>query len=238
MEIKEIEAKVLPTKNIFIKAYNKVAVYCVKILLYTPITPNQVSILAIIIGLVATLFFATGNFWISLAGVSLLYLSRLCDSIDGILARCKKKTTKFQSEFLERFFHDPLDALIFIGLAIGVYYNTNNINYLLLGFFAGFFKLLTVYIMELRDYILLMYTKKIPIAEKTFIESKTKKIIFKALVFPLFYLKPIILTAILFNKLDWLIIFYAVFLPLRALLFFVWTYLNFGKLEKNKKKRR
>ncbi len=91
--------------------------------------------------------------------------------------------------------------------------------------------------MELRDYILLMHTKKIPIAEKTFIGSNIKKIIFKALVFPLFYLKPIILITILLNKVDWLIIFYGLFLPLRSLLFFVWTYLNFGKLEKTKKKR-
>ena len=237
MLIKEIEAlnKDKISKEKYLpKIYRKIAIYCVKILLYTPITPNQISIFGISLIFIAAIFFARGDFWVSMACVFLLYLSEICDYIDGTLARCKKMVTKLQGNLLESFGHEPLTALIVIGIAFGVYTNTNNINYLFLGIFGGVSQLLTIYTLKSRDYLLLKHAKKVLSSDtaKTFIKTKMEKIILNIFVVPLVYYREIILIVILFNKLDWLTIFYGIFLPIRSLLFFVWTYLNFKKLDK------
>jgi len=237
MLIKEIEAlnkDKISKEKYLCKIYRKIAIYCVKILLYTPITPNQVSFIVIFLFFISAGLFTTGDFWISIAGVIILYLNEILDYIDGTLARCKKMVTKLRGTLLETFGHEPAVAFVIVGIALGVYTNTNNINYLFFGFSGGLFQLLTAYTQKSRDYLLLKYAKKLvpPDPAKAFINTNMKKNIFNIFVMPLLYYKEIILIFLLLNKLDWLTIFYGVFIPIRLLLFFIWTYLNFKKLDK------
>jgi len=232
MRIKEIRLK---SSNKDTRPYKSIAPYFVKILLYTPVTPNQVSVVRIILIFIAAGFFTLGEFWFSIAAIFLLYLSRLIDSIDGTLARCKKMVTKLQADLLETFGHEPLTTLVIMGIAFGVYTSTNNIIYLYLSIFGGVSQLLTIYTQKSRDYLLLKHMKKVVVSSdpaRTFIKTDMEKIIFNIFTIPLLYYKTIILIATLLNILDWLTIFYGVFLPIRSLLFFIWTYLNFKKLDK------
>jgi 1L-myo-inositol 1-phosphate cytidylyltransferase / CDP-L-myo-inositol myo-inositolphosphotransferase len=56
----------------------------------TSITPNQVTLLTMLIGLAVTAFFATGHLW---WGVALAYTIEVLDGVDGKLARTKVETT-------------------------------------------------------------------------------------------------------------------------------------------------
>ncbi len=56
----------------------------------TSITPNQVTFVTMLIGLVVTTLFATGHLW---WGVALAYTVEVLDGVDGKLARTKIETT-------------------------------------------------------------------------------------------------------------------------------------------------
>jgi phosphatidylglycerophosphate synthase len=56
----------------------------------TSITPNQVTLVTMLIGLVVTALFATGHLWL---GVALAYAIEVLDGVDGKLARTKVETT-------------------------------------------------------------------------------------------------------------------------------------------------
>ena len=56
----------------------------------TSITPNQVTLVTMLIGLVVTALFATGHLW---WGVALAYTIEVLDGVDGKLARTKVETT-------------------------------------------------------------------------------------------------------------------------------------------------
>ena len=56
----------------------------------TPVTPNQVTLITMLIGVVVTALFATGHLW---WGVALAYAIGVLDGVDGKLARTKVETT-------------------------------------------------------------------------------------------------------------------------------------------------
>jgi hypothetical protein len=56
----------------------------------TSITPNQVTFVTMLIGLVVTALFVTGHLW---WGVALAYMIEVLDGVDGKLARTKVETT-------------------------------------------------------------------------------------------------------------------------------------------------
>jgi phosphatidylglycerophosphate synthase len=56
----------------------------------TSVTPNQVTLVAMLIGLAVTALFATGHLW---WGVALAYTIEVLDGVDGKLARTKVETT-------------------------------------------------------------------------------------------------------------------------------------------------
>jgi tetratricopeptide (TPR) repeat protein len=64
--------------------------WIVRRLCRTSVTPNQVTLMAVLIGLVVTGLFATGHLW---AGVLLAYIFEVLDGVDGKLARVKVETT-------------------------------------------------------------------------------------------------------------------------------------------------
>ena len=57
---------------------------------HTTITPNQVTLITILIGVAVTILFATGHLW---WGILLAYAIEVLDGVDGKLARTKVETT-------------------------------------------------------------------------------------------------------------------------------------------------
>lgn len=89
-------------------------------LLQTPLTPNQITILSCIVGLLGAFCFSLGGYWNPLIGALLLQFSVVLDCCDGEVARVK---------FLESPFGDVLDIVcdtivtiaIFVGMGVAVW---------------------------------------------------------------------------------------------------------------------
>ena len=118
------------------KFYRNISIYITKLLLYTPITPNQTTLLFAIAATVAGIFFIFGNYILSIFGALMVQLYYVLDSCDGEIARYMKKTSIF-GDYFERICHKILDPFIFLCISIGVYRNSQNVIHFIFGFTAG-----------------------------------------------------------------------------------------------------
>lgn len=66
-----------------------------KLVYRTPITPNQVTLIAILLGLSAAVCWVEGSPWAMVLGGALLWSSAIMDGADGILARAKNMQSAF-----------------------------------------------------------------------------------------------------------------------------------------------
>ena len=90
----------------------KIAFFIAPIFLKTKISASQISILAIITGIIAAILIMVGNFWQVFLGAILMQVWLIFDKTDGIIARYRKTTSKF-GEFLEEFSGSLIAALFF-----------------------------------------------------------------------------------------------------------------------------
>lgn len=88
--------------------------------LSTPITPNQITVINLFIGLIAVLGFAWGTYWASLGAALLLALIITLDCLDGWVARLKFQESQLGSR-LDFYGDTVLNLLIFWGIAFGQY---------------------------------------------------------------------------------------------------------------------
>jgi phosphatidylglycerophosphate synthase len=82
------------------------------------LTPNQVTVASLCIGVLAAAGFATGERAGMVAGAVLLYLSFVADCVDGQLARYTRQFSKFGA-WLDSIFDRTKEYVAFAGLAIG-----------------------------------------------------------------------------------------------------------------------
>jgi hypothetical protein len=82
------------------------------------LTPNQVTVIALCIGLAAATAFATGERAGYIVGGVLIYLSFVADCVDGQLARYTRSFSKFGA-WLDSVFDRAKEYVAFAGLAIG-----------------------------------------------------------------------------------------------------------------------
>ena len=91
-----------------------------KILIHTPVTPNQVTVVSMLIGLAGAYFFAQGNHAAGIVGALLLQLSALVDCVDGDIARIAFKESplgKWLDIGLDQVVHVAVFAASAVGLA-------------------------------------------------------------------------------------------------------------------------
>lgn len=88
-----------------------------KVLIHTPVTPNQISIVATLLGLAAAVLFAAGTRTSAIWGAILLQISAIVDCVDGDVAR-----VVFKESPLGKWLDIVGDQLVHIGVfvAIGV----------------------------------------------------------------------------------------------------------------------
>jgi len=83
-----------------------------RILAKTSITPNTVTIIATIMGLLSGILIALGKIY---EGVAVLFISQILDCTDGDLARITGRVTRLGA-FIDRVFDRFVDAAIIIGI--------------------------------------------------------------------------------------------------------------------------
>jgi phosphatidylglycerophosphate synthase len=100
-----------------------ISIRITKFLLYIPkITPNQVTVLMLIVGLVSVVFFLTGNYIHSLIGILLYHLYLILDACDGEIARYKKMYSK-RGLYLDYMGHVIINPLLIMAMGIGAFFN-------------------------------------------------------------------------------------------------------------------
>jgi phosphatidylglycerophosphate synthase len=92
----------------------------VRLLSYTPVTPNAVTLAGLFVAIFSCWMFACGFYAAYVVGALLFFLSGLCDEIDGMLARITFRESAFGTWF-EGFVDNATYLLLFIGMTIGLY---------------------------------------------------------------------------------------------------------------------
>ena len=83
------------------------------------VTPNHVTIAAIVVGLCASLLASRGQWWtFALAGV-LLELNSILDSVDGELARLRYQYSRL-GQWLDNLADDVVDNLFLVAMGVGI----------------------------------------------------------------------------------------------------------------------
>ena len=88
-------------------------------LVKTFLTPNQVTVLGLFIGMASGFFFAQGNYWSGFVGGLLLAATAIWDCCDGDVARLKFMESDF-GETLDTICDNIINIFIFTGIMFGV----------------------------------------------------------------------------------------------------------------------
>ena len=107
-----------------------------RLLVRTPATPNMVSILATLIGLVSALMFGLGTQMCALWGAVLLQISAVMDCVDGDLARVSFKESSL-GRWLDIVGDQIVHVCLFVGIGIGLWRGGSDAPVLALGMSAG-----------------------------------------------------------------------------------------------------
>ena len=118
----------------------KISIYFTWLLLHTPISANQVTVLQIVVGVIGGLMLMPASYAWNLAGIALLQLSYVLDCSDGEVARYRKQSS-VNGVFLDLIGHEIVIPLMYFGLAVGEFQRSGRVELLVLGFAAGLFSL-------------------------------------------------------------------------------------------------
>lgn len=114
-----------------------------KLVLKTPLTPNIISLIGVMVSLLSGYFFAQGAYLYSLLGAFLALVSGLLDHVDGSVARLKSKESAFGAHF--ETVCDFIFYFVFgVGITVGLYRNSGNSFYIFLGVAAFFGTLISL----------------------------------------------------------------------------------------------
>lgn len=85
------------------------------LLLKTPLTPNQITLLTLLVGFASALLFFSPNYFLGLLGALVFLFSSVLDCCDGAVARLK-----FMESRLGRWLDDTCDTLVFLALFLAI----------------------------------------------------------------------------------------------------------------------
>jgi len=91
-----------------------------KLLAHTPVSPNQVSLAASLVGLVSAWSFAVGSHRAAVWGAIVLQLSAILDALDGDLARVMLKESRF-GKWLDIVGDQVVHIAVFVAVGVGLY---------------------------------------------------------------------------------------------------------------------
>lgn len=121
-ELRQICQPRVDDLTLFAKIYRDLSVYIIKLFLYTPITPNQITLLGMLIYIGGAILFISGTPIMIIIGGLVVRFAILFDYVDGGVARYRGKTT-LGGAFLDKLSDCVPQIFLFIFLSIGVYQN-------------------------------------------------------------------------------------------------------------------
>lgn len=106
-----------------------------RLLIVTPVTPNQITWAHLVIGLVSGWYFYQGGYGNGLIGAVLLLISAWLDSTDGEIARLRFQQSPFGGR-LDIVADNVVHFAVFLGIGLGLYRMSGNPVYSYLGVVA------------------------------------------------------------------------------------------------------
>ncbi|MFQ5706464.1 MAG: CDP-alcohol phosphatidyltransferase family protein [bacterium] len=145
-EVKNFKYRINPTEGIEGRAnfgyyvVRPISVYFTWLILQTPMSANQVTVLHMIIGILGSILLAFADLKVQLAGIFFLYLSYVIDNVDGEVARYRKQVS-ITGKYIDTLAHTYVIMIMFFGFGFGAFMKTGRVELVVLGFLAGFFSL-------------------------------------------------------------------------------------------------
>ncbi len=118
-----------------------------RLFLKTPLTPNQITFLSLLIGLSSAGCFYQGSFFSGIAGALLLLLSAWVDCTDGEIARLKFMETPWGAQF-DIYSDNIVHFSVFFSIGMGLFFATGSALYILCGGLAVFGSLVAFMILS------------------------------------------------------------------------------------------
>ncbi len=117
----------------FIARYfdRNISLFFTKRLVHTKITPNQITLVGMSIGLFGAFLLCLPYYWTQLIGSLLFLFCVIVDGMDGEVARLKLKESTF-GHYLDIITDNIVHIAIFIGMGYGLYKRTDDQTYLYL----------------------------------------------------------------------------------------------------------
>jgi len=130
--IKALSQKKRETDSFLAKNFDRnISLFFSKRLVYTSITPNQVTLMGMIIGLMGALLLAFPSHILQILGAFLFLFCVIVDGIDGEIARLKIMESKF-GHYLDIITDNIVHIAIFTGIGLGLYGKTGDRIYITL----------------------------------------------------------------------------------------------------------
>lgn len=164
------------------------------LLVKTPVTPNQVTIISLILGITSASFFSNGTHIYTIIAGLFYFVSTVFDQCDGEVARFKNMTSDFGKTF-DIIVDSIVNAAITIGITIAVYKTCGSSFTIIVGLLA-----MTGIVISL---LLTTYFSK-EIKNNT----GTKEMLDKLNNKDFFYL--IMLASVIFNQMIWFLLIMAI----------------------------
>jgi len=111
------------------------------LLLHTPITANQVTVISLVVGLIGIACFAGQSVASFLIGVLLMQLWYYLDHVDGQIARYRK-TVSLSGRFFDFLTHHIIHGVVFFSLGVYAFLKTDLIFFVIWGFVTSLMMLL------------------------------------------------------------------------------------------------
>ena len=125
------------------KVTMKVSVYVTKLLLYTPIGADQITMGMVLLVILGSIFMAFGTLKYLMIGILIIHFTVILDNVNGEVARYRKQGS-MTGTFLEQYYHELSVPLIFFSLGFGVFLQTGSASALVFGFLCAIFSRSTV----------------------------------------------------------------------------------------------
>ncbi len=107
-----------------------------RILLHTPVTPNQMTVFVTCLGIVAGVCMSQPGYLSKVIGALLFLLTSILDGCDGEIARAKKMTSKLGG-WLDLWGDNVVHMAVFYGLGVGLWQDRGQEVYRTLGSVAA-----------------------------------------------------------------------------------------------------
>ncbi len=172
----------------------KISGFISGLLVKTPVTPNQVTIMSLVIGIVAAVFFSHGTHTCTIIAGVFYFISTVFDQCDGEVARFKHLESDFGRSF-DIIVDSIVNASIVIGITIAIY-KANGSG---LTIITGLLAMMGIVISLLLSTYFSNESKK---------DTGTKEMLDKLNNKDFFYI--IMLVSVIFNQMIWFLLIMAI----------------------------